>query len=86
MSKVKIIGETSIDKTIIEEYIEKLIRNRLIAIKKELDEINSDLKLFSKKYLINTEEFVKKFNDGKLGDQEDFFIWEGSIKVKNTLI
>ena len=48
MSKVKIIGETSIDKTIIEEYIEKLIRNRLIAIKKELDEINSDLKLFSK--------------------------------------
>ena len=41
---------------------------------------------FLKKYLINTETFVKKFNTGVLGDEEDFFVWEGSLKIKNTLI
>ena len=86
MSKVKIIGETSIDKDILEAHITKLIKGRLMVIKTELTEINDELAYYTKRYQLANEEFLQKFNAGALGDEEDFFMWEGSLKVRRKLL
>ena len=52
MSKVKVVGEKTIDKGILEEKIVDLIKERLVMIKKELLEINNELSFFTKKSLI----------------------------------
>lgn len=86
MSKVKIIGDTTTDKVLLEEKVLDLIKARLNAIKTELNEIEKDNSFFQKKYKLSTKEFLEKFNDGSLGDDEDFFVWEGSLNVKNKLL
>ena len=86
MSKVKVVGDTSIDKRILEEVIADLIKERLVMIKKELLEIENELSFFTKKYSLDEEEFLDKFNKGTLGDDEDYFVWEGSINIKRKLL
>ncbi|MFX1512169.1 MAG: hypothetical protein ACFFCQ_06255 [Promethearchaeota archaeon] len=86
MSKVKIIGETSIDKKKLEDNVVQLIKARLMSIKNELEEIDKDLIYFSRRYEMDSDEFIKKFNEGTIGDEEDYFIWEGSLKVRNKLL
>lgn len=86
MSKVKIIGDTSTDKEILEEKITDLIKERLVTIKQELSEIESELSFYSKKYSLNEQDFLEQFNNGSLGDDEDYFIWEGSLNIKQKLV
>ena len=53
---------------------------------KELLEIENELSFFTKKYSLDEEEFLDKFNKGTLGDDEDYFVWEGSINIKRKLL
>ncbi len=84
--KVKIIGETSADKIKIEQHIIELIKGRLNVIKEELKIIEEDLNFFTRKHNFTNEEFLDKFNHGVLGDDEEFFVWEGSLKLRNDLL
>ena len=86
MSKVKIIGDTSTDKEILEEKITDLIKERLVAIKQQLLEIESELTFYTKKYSLNEQEFLEKFTNGTLGDDEDYFMWEGTLNIKQKLV
>lgn len=86
MSKVKIIGETSTNKEILQEKVTDLIKERLVTIKKELIDIEAELVFYSKKYSLNEKDFLEQFSNGSLGDDEDFFIWEGTINIKQKLI
>ncbi|MDY6774161.1 MAG: hypothetical protein SVS85_03075, partial [Candidatus Nanohaloarchaea archaeon] len=52
------------------------------AVEKELDEgelvverLRRRLDRFEEKYDMETEEFIKKFEEGDIGDKEDFFEW-----------
>ena len=51
-----------------------------------MTDIEAEIFFFQKKYKLNNKDFIKKFNDGTLGDDEDFFIWEGSLNVKEKLL
>ena len=86
MSKVKITGETSSDKSEIEKTIVDLIKGRLLTIKTELLTIDGDLSRFSTKYLMDHGEFLSKYDQGLLGDDEDFFTWKGTLKIQKALI
>jgi len=86
LSKVKIIGDTSTDKEILEEKITDLIKERLVAIKQQLLEIESELTFYTKKYSLNEQEFLEKFTNGTLGDDEDYFMWEGTLNIKQKLV
>ena len=39
-----------------------------------------------KNHLLGEEEFLDKFNKGTLGDEEDYFVWEGTINIKRKLL
>ncbi len=56
-----------------------------MAIKEELTSIEKDLTRFREKYNLKDEDFLQKFNSGELGDNEDFFVWEGSLLLYEKL-
>ncbi len=86
MSKVKIIGKTAKDKIKLENQVLDLIKGRLMTIKKELTDLNQQIQYYSDHYNMNNEEFLQSFSEGKLGDDEDFFVWHGVINIKKSLL
>ena len=86
MSKIRINGETKFSKEEITKGILNVIKGRLMTIKEEKMIIEKDLEHYRKKFDLNDDEFLHKFNNGELGDDEDFFIWKGSIEIVNNLL
>jgi len=86
MSRIRIAGETSVDKEKITKGILSVISGRLMTIKQEIRNIDADLELYRKKYCLTDDDFLQQFSDGNLGDEEDYFIWQGSLEVKKRLI
>lgn len=85
MAKINIMGKTTHPKEKITEEIMNIIRGRLMAIKEELISIEKDLTDFRSRYNLNDDNFLQKFNNGELGDNEDFFLWEGSLRLFDKL-
>ncbi len=85
LSKINIIGRTSHPKDQITKGIINIIKGRLMAIKEELASIEKDLTNFRGRYNLNDNDFLQKFNSGELGDNEDFFVWEGSLRFHAKL-
>ena len=56
-----------------------------MAIKEELISIEKDLTDFRSRYNLNDNDFLQKFNNGELGDNEDLFLWEGSLRLYEKL-
>jgi hypothetical protein len=85
MSRIRIEGETSHPKEVIARDVVNVVIGRLAAIKETLQSIDADLKIFHKKYKHSDEKFLELFNRGELGDDDDFFAWEGSLKLRKQL-
>jgi hypothetical protein len=85
MLKVTITGNTITPKEILTREILDLIKGRIATIKKELLKTDNDLILFRKIYKLSDEEFLKKWGEGEMGDDQDYFIWESSIKMHDEL-
>jgi len=85
VAKINIMGKTTHPKEKITEEIMNIIRGRLMAIKEELISIEKDLTDFRSRYNLNDDNFLQKFNNGELGDNEDFFLWEGSLRLFDKL-
>lgn len=46
-----------------------------IASKLTIDELQDQLKIFERKYGWSTSEFLSEFENGKVGDDDNFFKW-----------
>ncbi len=62
------------------------------TLKKETSLILAQLKTLEKqkrefegKYGMSSEEFYEKFEGGRLGDKQDFFLWASSIDIYSRL-
>ena len=77
---------------IVEGTINKIIKFKIDKYKKELEALENDLKVFEKKYKMETTKFFEDFENGELGDSTDFVEWSSWYKIhqrvlerKNTL-
>lgn len=43
-------------------------------------ELKNRCRIFEKKYNLSSDEFYKLFQEGKMGDEEDFFEWKALIE------
>jgi len=86
MSRIRIEGETTVSKDIIARGVVNAVKGRLMAIKEEIQAIDKDIELLRKKHGIDDEDFMLKFTNGDLGDDEDFFVWESSLKLRKSLV
>ena len=85
MSKIEINGPTSLPKEVLTNHLLELIQGRLITIQEEKSGIIHDIELFQKQYGYSDEIFLKKWDKGDLDDNQDFFIWESSLRLLKKL-
>ncbi|MBI5374422.1 MAG: hypothetical protein HZA77_03240 [Candidatus Schekmanbacteria bacterium] len=52
-------------------------------LKLSVQKYQSQLRAFEKKHKLSSEEFIKKFKEGKLGDDEEWFDWLFAYKAVN---
>jgi len=66
---------------IVEGTINKIIQFKINKYKKELKTLENDLKVFEKKYKMETKKFFEDFEKGELGDSIDFVEWSSLYKI-----
>ncbi|MFQ6054461.1 MAG: hypothetical protein ACE5KE_07405 [Methanosarcinales archaeon] len=69
--------------TIEEEFVPIImesLRRETALIEVKINLVKDEILDFEKKYNISSEEFLKKFESGELGDAQDFFEWWGLIR------
>jgi hypothetical protein len=86
MSRIRIDGETAHPKEIITHDVINAVIGRLMAIKETLQAIEADLAAFQKRYGYSDDEFRIMFTRGDLGDEADFFAWDGSIRLREKMV
>ena len=67
------------------ERLIKLSNSKSIKYKKELKALENELKVFEKKYKMDTKTFFKDFEKGKLGDGTDFVEWASLYKIHQRI-
>ena len=75
---------TGISKDLMKDVVFRTLMSKLEEINQKLNDINENMKYFEKKYGMKTEEFYKKFLNGILEDDMDFFEWKAS-SVESTI-
>ena len=57
--------------------------NALILV--QIERLKKEIKHFEDKYNMASEDFYKNFEEGKIGDTQDFFMWASSIDIHKRL-
>lgn len=71
---------------VIENAISKLIDLKLNQIEREITELRNDLKKFEDKYHLNSEQLIRRFQQGELEDNLDYTDWVATYKMLNNII
>ena len=85
MSNIEFIGKSHYSKEVINQEIIGLVQGRLIFIKEEIKNLHTDIITFQKIYKKSNDVFLQEFQNGILGDDEDFFVWSSSIDILKEL-
>jgi len=67
--------------------VEEALRREIQLLRAKARLIRSRLAEFEKKYNMSTEQFIKKFETGELGDEKEYFVWwalHRSLKAVET--
>lgn len=65
--------------------IKDSIHREIILLESKINLVKSEIKQFEERYHLKSSEFEKKFDNGELGDSQDYFEWWGLIKGLKTL-
>ncbi len=65
--------------------IKDSIHREIILLESKINLVKNEIKQLEEKYHIASSEFLKKFENGDLGDSQDYFEWWGLIKGLKTL-
>lgn len=76
---------TGIPKDPVKDAVIRTLTSKVVEINQTLDDIFENMKYFEKKYGMKTEDFYKKFVNGTLEDEMDFFEWKASYEICNEL-
>ena len=62
---------------IVDSTLSKLINIQIARYHSNIEQINTELQEFEKKFDMSSEECYRRFESGELGDGGDFFEWIG---------
>jgi chromosome segregation and condensation protein ScpB len=64
-----------------EIFAQNFINYQISELHKSLFNISVDLKNFENKYNLTTDRFYAEYQEGKIGDDEDYMIWAGIYEM-----
>ncbi|CAD6492578.1 MAG: hypothetical protein CHKLHMKO_00302 [Candidatus Argoarchaeum ethanivorans] len=71
---------------LVDKTLSKLIEYRTNKMNCELQELEDSMKKFESKYNMNPKTFCKKFEEGELGDEMDFFEWYALCDIHKRIV
>lgn len=74
--KIHLIERITHSDEITLRMLDKLIHCLIDDERRRLAPLDDNLKQFEQRYQMSTEDFQHRFNEGKLGDDQDFFEWD----------
>ncbi len=77
MPKVRITSKMS------EAQVRKLVRQAMENLdpQKELEELREELRQFEQQFGMSSEEFIAKYEQGKMGDSAEVIRWAGEYRM-----
>ena len=63
-----------------DKIIKESLKRELALLEAKIGLVKREIEEFERKYSMNSDEFLKKFESGELGDEQDFFEWWGLLK------
>ncbi len=72
--------------TVIDNVLDKLLDRERQVLRKQRDELSSELDQFEQQYALSSTEFYEKFEHGEMGDEIDFVDWAGAWGVYQTVL
>ena len=71
----ELIGEEEVGDEVTDATISKLLSYEIDKLRGRQNQIRGKLTAFEESYSLQTEEFVRQFREGTMGDAMDFFEW-----------
>ena len=71
---------------VIDNVLDKLLDRERQVLRKQRDELNTELAQFEQQYALSSTEFYEKFKHGEMGDGIDFVDWVGAWRVYQTVL
>ena len=68
-----------------ESTISKLLNYQIEKLRERQRHIREKLAAFEERYSLNTDEFSRRFREGRMGDEMDFFEWSALDDINQEL-
>ncbi|MCK4491667.1 MAG: hypothetical protein KAU03_03530 [Candidatus Altiarchaeales archaeon] len=73
--------EAKVDQDFVEQTLQKLLERERFIIQNNLVDCQREMKVFEGEYGMSSDEFLERFNKGKLDDRDDYIKW---FSLKDT--
>ena len=67
------------------EAVYSTLQREIKRLKQKVSSLNDLLSQYEEKYGFSSDEFLMKFENGELGDDEVFFEWFADIETRNRI-
>lgn len=68
------------------EVVKTTLLKEVNRLKEKINALNKHLLSYEKKFAYSSDEFIIKFDNGKLGDDQIFFEWHADLETRNRII
>lgn len=77
----ELVEKEEIEDEVMEVAVSKLLSYELEKLRRRQSQIREKLIAFEERYSLNTDEFYRRFREGKMGDEMDFFEWSALADI-----
>jgi len=67
------------------EAVKSTLQREIKRLKQKVSSLDDQLSLYEEKFGFSSNEFIVKFENGELGDDEVFFEWFADIETRNRI-
>jgi hypothetical protein len=78
-------GLSENEEVFIKKTLKKLIEQEIDMLEKEKERYKKETDIFEEKHSLKSEDFIKKFDNGEMGDDLDFFEWYAFMDSYNRV-
>jgi hypothetical protein len=80
--KLHLLEQSAPNPETLSAILDKLLANQADQYRQKIAHYDASILGFEKKFGLSSQVFIQQFNEGLLGDDMDYFEWEGLLKLK----
>ena len=68
------------------EVVKTTLQKEINRLKEKINSLEKHLSIYEEKFGYLSDQFIKKFDNGELGDDQAFFEWYADLKTRNRIM